>query len=81
MFGVYVQQWIPGTEQWVPSAGFRDSVGNPVGVWVTDTSYTFTAQAGLQAGTYYYWGVTVCEVGRTADQPCFFSGWSWFRTY
>ncbi|MGD2067571.1 MAG: hypothetical protein PVI57_02725 [Gemmatimonadota bacterium] len=75
-FGVYVQQHDPATQRWIPSPGFSDAAGNPVAVWMTGTSYSFTPQPG----TYYYWQVIVCEVGRTADQPCLASGWSWFRT-
>ncbi len=79
-FGVYVMQYVPTTGQWVSPAGFQDQSGNPIANWVSATSILFTAQAGLQPGTYYSWGVIACEVGRTADQPCPFSGWSWFRT-
>jgi hypothetical protein len=79
-FGVYVMQFDQATGQWVSAPSFRDQWGNPQAVWMSGTTHNYSTQAGLQQGTYYSWGVIACEVGRTADQPCAWSGWSVFRT-
>ena len=79
-FGVFVMQFDPNTATWVPVSAFRDQYGNPAAQWISATSFTFSAQTGLQPGTSYSWGVIACEVGRGASDPCGWSGWSVFRT-
>ena len=79
-FGVFAMQYDFNAGGWVPVPSFRDQSGNTIAAWTTDTVYTFTTQAGLRPATSYAWTVIACEVGRTADQQCAWSGWSVFRT-
>jgi hypothetical protein len=78
-FGLFVMRFDTSSETWIPAPSFGDESGNAAAIWIPGTSYTYTTQAGLQQGTSYSWGVIACEVNRTADQPCAWSGWSVFR--
>lgn len=79
-FGLFVMLLDQASGTWIPAPSFRDAGGNPQAIWMNSTSYNYSTQAGLQSGAYYSWGVIACEVGRTAEQPCAWSGWSVFRT-
>ncbi len=79
-FGVFIMEYDRSANAWVPVSSFRDEYGNTGAVWMSDTVFTFTTQAGLRAATYYAWIVIAREANRGPTQQCVWSGWSVFRT-